>query len=100
MKKGGAPGAMPPFFMRHSETIRYAVPAYVCFVLVVLITQAVIGHALLSWNYYNSLLVISAFLLILALGQGTVILTGGLDLSLPWTIGLCGILFAGFLNGH
>ena len=29
-----------------------------------------------------------------------VILTGGLDLSVPWTIGLCGILLAGFVNGH
>jgi ribose transport system permease protein len=91
---------LPPFLVRHAETIRYALPAYICFMLVVVITQLAIGHALLSWNYYNSLLVISAFLLILALGQGTVILTGGLDLSLPWTIGLCGILFAGFLNGQ
>jgi ribose transport system permease protein len=95
-----APFAMPSFFVRHNDTIRYALPAYVCFVLVVITTQFVIGHALLSWNYYNSLIVISAFLLILALGQGTVILTGGLDLSLPWTIGLSGILFAGFLSGQ
>jgi ribose transport system permease protein len=95
-----APAAMPSFLVRHADTIRYALPAYVCFVIVVIITQFVIGHALLSWNYYNSLIVISAFLLILALGQGTVILTGGLDLSLPWTIALSGILFAGFLSGQ
>ncbi|MFZ2105358.1 MAG: ABC transporter permease, partial [Roseiarcus sp.] len=30
---------------------------------------------------------------------GSVILTGGLDLSLPWTIGLCGILLAGMVKG-
>src|SRR5437588_417087 len=84
-ERSAAAAAMPSFFVRHSETIRYAVPAYVCFLLVVLITQLAIGHALLSWNYHHSPLVISAFLLILALGQGTVILTGGLDLSLPWT---------------
>ncbi|MGE3830274.1 MAG: ABC transporter permease, partial [Parvibaculaceae bacterium] len=95
-----APVATPSFLTRHAETIRYALPAYVCFALVVIMTQIVIGHALLSWNYYNSLIVLSAFLLILALGQGTVILTGGLDLSLPWTIGLSGILFAGFLSGQ
>ncbi|MBL8908344.1 MAG: ABC transporter permease [Rhizobiales bacterium] len=92
--------AMPSFLVRHSESIRYALPAYVCFVLVVIATQLVIGQALLSWNYYNSLIVISSFLLILALGQGTVILTGGLDLSVPWTIALSGILFAGFLSGQ
>ena len=27
------------------------------------------------------------------------ILTGGLDLSVPWTIGLCGILLAGMVKG-
>ena len=27
------------------------------------------------------------------------ILTGGLDLSVPWTIGLCGILLAGIVKG-
>jgi ribose transport system permease protein len=91
---------MPSFLVRHAESIRYALPAYVCFVLVVITTQLVIGQALFSANYYNSLIVISSFLLILALGQGTVILTGGLDLSVPWTIALSGILFAGFLSGQ
>ena len=62
-------------------------------------TQFVLGNALLSWRYYNSLVVLGSFLAILALGQGTVILTGGLDLSLPWTIGFCGILCAGLLKG-
>ena len=35
----------------------------------------------------------------MALGQGTVILTGGLDLSVHWTIGLCGILLACMVKG-
>ena len=65
-----------------------------------LLTQLMTGHALTNGNYYNSLLVLSSFLLILALGQGTVILTGGLDLSVPWTIALCGILLAGIVNGQ
>lgn len=90
----------PSFLRRHAEDIRYALPAYVCFVLVVLVTEFGIGHALLHWSFYNSLLVLSSFMLILALGQGSVILTGGLDLSVPWTIGLCGILLAGTVNGH
>ena len=63
------------------------------------LTQLVTGRALTNGSYYNSLLVLSSFLLILALGQGAVILTGGLDLSVPWTIGLCGILLAGIVNG-
>lgn len=92
-------GPRPPFLTRHAETLRYALPAYVCFVLIVVATQAVLGNAMFNWTYYNSLIVLSSFLAILALGQGTVILTGGLDLSVPWTIGLCGILLAGMVKG-
>ncbi|HEY4164629.1 MAG TPA: ABC transporter permease [Dongiaceae bacterium] len=91
---------MPSFLQRNAEAIRYALPAYVCFVIVLVVTEFTVGGALLHWGYYNSILVLSSFLLILALGQGTVILTGGLDLSVPWTIALCGILLAGTVNGH
>jgi len=66
---------------------------------VLVATELALGHTLTSWSYYNSLIVLSSFLAVLALGQGTVILTGGLDLSVPWTIGLCGILLAGMVKG-
>jgi ribose transport system permease protein len=94
-----AKAAMPSFFVRHAEALRFALPAYVCFIVVVLVTQLTLGHALTNWPYFNSLIVLSSFLAVLALGQGSVILTGGLDLSLPWTIGLCGILLAGMVKG-
>lgn len=89
----------PPFRVRHAESLRYALPAYVCFVIVVLVTQLTLGNALLNWQYYDSMIVLSSFLAILALGQGAVILTGGLDLSLPWAIALCGTLLAGMVKG-
>jgi len=95
----GASIVRPPLWVRHAESLRYALPAYVCFVIVVLATQLVLGNALFSWQYYESLVVLSSFLAILALGQGAVILTGGLDLSLPWSIALCGILLAGMVKG-
>jgi len=98
--KSGGSAVMPSFFTRHAEAIRYALPAYVCCVIVLVVTELAVGRALGHWGYYNSILVLSSFLLVLALGQGTVILTGGLDLSVPWTIGLCGILLAGLVNGH
>jgi ribose transport system permease protein len=90
---------LPCYLSRHAETLRFAIPAYVCLVLVVAVTQAWLGAAVFSWNYWNALLVLSSFLAVLALGQGAVILTGGLDLSVPWTIGLSGILLAGIVNG-
>lgn len=91
--------APPSLLIRNAETLRYALPAYICFVLVVLVTQFWLGNTILNPGYWNSLIVLSSFLAILALGQGTVILTGGLDLSVPWTIGLCGILLAGMVKG-
>lgn len=89
----------PPFHIRHAETLRYAIPAYICLVAVVVVTQLWLGRAIFNPGYWNSLLVLSSFLAVLALGQGTVILTGGLDLSVPWTIGICGIILAGTVNG-
>ena len=85
---------------RNQEQLRYVLPAYVAFVLVVIATQFVYSENIVfSLKYYNSLVVLGAFLAILALGQGAVILSGGLDLSLPWTIGFCGILAAGMIQG-
>jgi ribose transport system permease protein len=89
----------PRFLRQHAETLRYAVPAYVCLLCVLIATQLVLGSVFGNWNYWNSLLVLSAFLAILALGQGTVILTGGLDLSVPWMIGLSGVMLAGVVQG-
>jgi ribose transport system permease protein len=64
-----------------------------------MVTRLWFGHAIFDWAYWNSVIVLSSFLAILALGQGTVILTGGLDLSVPWTIGFCGIVLAGSVHG-
>src|SRR5260221_3859320 len=88
---------LPGWLVRQRETLRYALPAYVALILVLAVT--LIHYGGLNLHYLNSLLVLSCFLSILSLGQGAVILTGGLDLSLPWTIALSGILLAGATNG-
>jgi len=98
-KEPEAAAARVGFWARYGESLRYALPAYVCFLVVILATQLMLGHALFSLQYYDSLIVLTSFLAILALGQGAVILTGGLDLSVPWAIGLCGILLAGMVKG-
>lgn len=94
-----ARAATPTFLQRHGRELRFALPAYVCLALVLIATQFVLGNTLANWGFWNALLVLSTFLVILALGQGAVILTGGLDLSVPWTIGLSGILLAGLVQG-
>jgi ribose transport system permease protein len=84
---------------RHKERLRYILPAYAGFLIVLLATHVVYGNTLTNPGYFNSLVVLASFLAVLALGQGAAILTGGLDLALPWMIGLCGILVAGLVRG-
>ena len=85
---------------RHREFVRYTAPSYLCFVLVVVATYIVdSGGTVFSFKYYDSLIVLGSFLAILALGQGSVILAGGLDLSVPWAMAFCGILAAGMIQG-
>jgi ribose transport system permease protein len=45
------------------------------------------------------MLVLASFLAVLALGQGAVVLSGGLDLSVPFTITLAGVVLTGITNG-
>ncbi len=98
--RGDAPGWNVSWFVRHADLMRIVLPAYIAFVLVLIATHLVYGgDTVFSWKYYNSLIVLGSFLAILALGQGTVILSGGLDLSIAWTIAFCGILTAGLING-
>src|SRR5690606_33435757 len=68
-------------------------------IVLLIATQIFLGRNVFEWSYWNSMLVLSTFLIILALGQGVVVFTGGLDLSLPWTIALSGILFTGLTQG-
>ena len=46
--RGHPVAAMPSFLIRHAETLRYALPAYVCLVLVLIATQLALGHALIE----------------------------------------------------
>ncbi|SAL54026.1 ABC transporter permease [Caballeronia humi] len=85
---------------RNREWVKYVVPAYLLFFAVVVITGIVYGPGVLaSANFYSSLLTLTLFLAILGLGQGAVILTGGLDLSMPWLITLSGVLLTGLTHG-
>ncbi len=88
-----------PWLARHREALRTILPAYAGFVIVLAVSQGVFGGTLGNPGYYDSLLVLASFLAILALGQGAAILTGGLDLSVPWMIGFVGILTAGLIHG-
>lgn len=94
-----SPLSLGELINRNRPTIKLVLPAFVCLGLILIATELMLGNALLNLGYYNTLLVLSSFLMVLALGQGAVILTGGLDLSLPWGIALAGILVSSFAAG-
>ena len=54
----------------------------------------IVSDALPSWRAAQSLLTLSLFVAVLALGQGLVMLTGGLDLSVPGVIALSATMTA------
>jgi ribose transport system permease protein len=85
---------------RNAELLRYVLPAWGAFLAALVATAFLFGAGkVVSLHYLNNLLLLSSVLAVLALGQGIVIMGGGFDLSVPWTIALCGILGASLMNG-
>lgn len=72
------------------ETISAVTVAVLCVLL--LLSARFVSPALGSWSQVETVLVLGFFLVVLSYGQGLVILSGGLDLSLPAVITLGGIL--------
>lgn len=72
------------------EAISATTVAVLCVLL--LLGARFVSPSLGSWSQVETVLVLGFFLVILSFGQGLVILSGGLDLSLPATITLGGIL--------
>lgn len=73
-----------------AETISTITVAILCVAL--LLGARFISPSLGSWSQVETVLVLGSFLVVLSFGQGLVILTGGLDLSLPAVVTLGGIL--------
>lgn len=72
------------------ETVSTVAVAGLC--VAMLLGARFISPALGSWSQVETVLVLGSFLVVLSFGQGLVILTGGLDLSLPALATLGGIL--------
>ena len=85
---------------QNREWVKYIVPAYLLFVAVLVVTGFVYEpQVLISGHFISSMLTLTLFLAILGLGQGAVIMTGGLDLSVPWLITMAGVLLTGMTHG-
>ena len=87
------------WLVRHGGTLRLVLPAYAALAAVLVVTALALGPQLTFPGYLDSLLVLASFPAVIVLGQGVVILCGGLDLSIPWMITFAGILLAGMSHG-
>ena len=96
---GGVTAAAVPWLDRHRAVLRFAVPAYLFYIVILGTTLGIFGGDFSPLAYLNAMLILTAFLAILGLGQGTVIITGGLDLSIPWTMTFPAIVVTTLCNG-
>jgi ribose transport system permease protein len=91
--------ALGAWIARNRDTLRLILPSYLALVVVLAVTAVVLGHRVTLGDYVGTLLVLTSFSAVIVLGQGIVILSGGLDLSVPWMITLVGVLMAGLSRG-
>ena len=97
------PGESQPmagWFTRNRATLRYISPTYAMFAAIVVATVIFYGEGLSALDYLNALLLFTAFLAILGLGQGAVIISGGLDLSVAWAITFPAIVVTTYCFGE
>lgn len=92
-------GGIPGWIARNAGSLRYVLPAWVLLGLVLVATAAIVGHGFSVGHHLVALLVFGSFLAILGLGQGAVIMAGGLDLSVSWTITFPAIILTATANG-
>lgn len=91
--------AQPGWLQRKRDLLRWNAPAWIALALVLAVTAFTYGSSVSILDYVNSLLVLGLFLLVVALGQGAAVMTGGLDLSLPWAITAAGVLVCSLVQG-
>jgi ribose transport system permease protein len=93
-----AAGATGSWLERNRETLRLIAPSYLAFLGIIVATGFVFPHMIVSWHYYDHLGVLVTFLAILALGQGAVIVSGGFDLSVTWSVTFFAIFSSSLMN--
>lgn len=94
------PNRWRAWIVRNGETLRLVVPSYAALAVVLVVTAIFLSSQMSSLlGYANSLLVLASLSAVIVLGQGVVIICGGLDLSIPWMITFAGVLLGGMSGG-
>ncbi|MEQ8348649.1 MAG: hypothetical protein RIB84_13945 [Sneathiellaceae bacterium] len=90
---------MPGWLQRNARMLRFVLPAWMLLALTVAATGLIAGGGFSLLDHLTVLLVFGSFLAILGLGQGAVVMAGGLDLSVAWTVTFPAIVLTTYANG-
>ncbi len=77
---------------------RVVLPVYVA-IVVLAVAAAAVSSNLATFESIRTILTLSTFLAVLGIGQGLVILTGGIDMSVPWGMATAGIMLTTMTAG-
>lgn len=75
------------------------VPVYIAIVVLFFLSHWIVGPDFSTLSNFWSIVTLGSWIAVASAGQGLVILTGGIDLSIPWVITLAGILTTRWTNG-
>jgi len=78
---------------------RLVLPAYGA-IVVLAVAAAVVSSNLATFESIRTILTLATFLAVLGLGQGLVILSGGIDMSVPWGMATAGIMLTSLSTGQ
>jgi ribose transport system permease protein len=91
--------ALSQWRVKNWGNLRLMIPAWVLLLVVYVLVITIISGSAWSTHYFNSLFTLALFFAVLGLGQGAVVMTGGLDLSVPHTMAFTGVMLAALCNG-
>ncbi|HEY3726272.1 MAG TPA: ABC transporter permease [Solirubrobacteraceae bacterium] len=75
------------------------VPVWVAVIALWIGSRWIVGSSFQSLDNVWAVVTAASFIAVAAAGQGLVILTGGIDLSIPWVMTLGGVMIARWTNG-
>lgn len=81
-----------------ARTLRSIAPAYLG-IIVFFVIAGLVSPAFLSVGHIGTMLVLASFVMVAAFGEGLTMLTGGLDLSIPWVMTFAGVELTQFAGG-
>ena len=84
---------------RRMRSVPWA-PVWLAIVVLWIASRWIVGPGFQSIDNVWAVVTAASFIAVAAAGQGLVILTGGIDLSIPWVMTFGGVMIASWTNGQ